>query len=168
MISVIISEDVGLFCIKEFIVLRKYIFVGIGGGIGAILRFIIKDIYSDQYQGVFPFDTLLINTLGCFLLAVIMSIALEVLKMNSNFRLGIATGVLGAFTTFSAICKEASSLTFQGLYFVALLYAVSTLVLGFLAVYFGITLSRGIIRARTRRRESEFARNSANKSEERS
>ncbi|MGE5493729.1 MAG: fluoride efflux transporter FluC [Burkholderiales bacterium] len=55
----------------------------------------------------------------CFLLALIMSVALELLELNSNLRLGIATGLLGAFTTFSTICKEASSLIFQGLYFQA-------------------------------------------------
>ncbi len=146
--------------------MRKYIYIGIGGFIGAILRFIIKDFFSGQYQGSFPFDTLLINTLGCFLLALIMSVALEVLELSSNLRLGIATGLLGAFTTFSTICKEASSLIFQGLFFQAILYAASTLLLGFIAIYLGIAVSREIMRARVERKKSDMADNSAEKSEE--
>jgi fluoride exporter len=146
--------------------LRKYIYIGIGGVVGAILRFIIKDIYSGQYQGNFPFDTLLINTLGCFLLALIMTIALEVLELNSNLRLGIATGLLGAFTTLSTMCKEVSSLIFQGFYLEAILYAASTLFFGFIAIYLGIAVSREIIRARTKRRRSALADNSTEEREE--
>ena len=146
--------------------MRKYIYIGIGGVIGTIMRFIIKDIYYGQYQGSFPFDTLLINTLGCFLLALIMGVALEVLELNSNIRLGITTGLLGAFTTFSTICKEVSSLFLQGFYLVAILYAVCTLFFGFIAVYFGIAVSREIIKMRIVRRKSNLADNSTDESEE--
>ncbi len=144
--------------------LRRYIYIGIGGCIGAILRFMIKDVFSGQRS--LPFDTLLINTSGCFLLALIMSVALEVLKQNSNLKLGIATGLLGAFTTFSTICKEVSSLIFEGLYFQAILYIASTLLFGLLAIYLGISVSREMIRARTALRRSDPANNYTKENEE--
>lgn len=146
--------------------MRKSIYIGIGGVIGAILRFVIKDMYSGQYQSSFPFDTLLINTLGCFALALIMGVALEVLEMNANLRLGITTGVLGAFTTFSTICKEASTLIFIGSLAEAVLYVVSTLLLGFIAAYFGVAASRKIIKARTARRKNKLNATSADEGEE--
>lgn len=164
MTSEIHSEGIGLFCIKELRLLRKFIYIGIGGIIGAILRFIIKSVY--QSEGSIPFDTLMINTLGCFLLALVMGVALEVLKLNAHLRLGITTGLLGALTTFSTICKEASSLIFSGHYEEALLYIALTLILGFIAVYLGFAVSREIIKARTKCSKNQLVHNSDDESEE--
>jgi CrcB protein len=146
-------EGTGLIYIRSK-ELRKYVFIGIGGAAGAAIRFILKDIYSGQHQGSFPFDTLLINASGCFLLALIMSVALELLELNSHLRLGIATGLLGAFTTFSAACKETSSMIFQGHYSEAALYVSGSLLFGFIAVYLGMAAGREIIKARTKRGKS--------------
>jgi fluoride exporter len=124
--------------------LRKYLFIGTGGAIGAILRFIIKD-FNVQTPGSIPLSTILINVSGCFILGFFLTLAIEVLELGSNTRLGIATGLIGAFTTFSTMCKETVSLIIQGFLFNAVLYAIMSLIFGFAAIFMGIALAREFI-----------------------
>jgi fluoride ion exporter CrcB/FEX len=65
------------------------------------------------------FNTLVVNLVGCFLLAAILTLALEVLEISSDLRLGVSTGFIGAFTTFSTLCKEILIMASQGYYLTA-------------------------------------------------
>lgn len=125
--------------------MRKYIFIGAGGFLGAILRFWIKSIPLQNYKELIPINTLFINVTGSFVLALITTIALEVLKMNDDIRLGICTGFLGAYTTFSTLCKEASVLINKGYYFSSLSYITNSVVLGLAGAYFGVILAREVV-----------------------
>jgi CrcB protein len=124
--------------------LRKYILLSCGGFAGAILRYSIEHIQMQNYHGNFPINTLFINISGSFLIALILTIAFEVWEMKEDVRLGITTGFLGAYTTFSTLCKETASLMGRGDYFTAILYVAISAVLGLLAVYFGTLLARKI------------------------
>jgi len=123
-------------------IMRKYIFIGAGGILGAILRYYIKNIHIYHYKEVIPLNTLLINITGSFILALVLTTALEVWEFDSNLRLGIATGFLGAFTTFSTMCKETVSLMNSGYYYSAISYITISTILGLGAAYFGIVLAR--------------------------
>lgn len=125
--------------------MRKYIFIGFGGFLGAILRFWIKSIPLQNYKELIPINTLFINVTGSFILALITTIALEVLKMNADIRLGICTGFLGAYTTFSTLCKEASLLVNKGYYFSSLSYITNSVVLGLAGAYFGVVVAREVV-----------------------
>ena len=92
-----------------------------------------------------PINTILINVIGSFLLALILTIALEVWNIKEEIRLGIATGFLGAFTTFSTLCKDTVTLINKGLYFSALSYVTISTLLGLCAAYFGIILAREFV-----------------------
>jgi len=125
--------------------MRKYIFIGIGGMLGAILRYVIKNIHIYHYKEVIPINTLLINISGCLLLALILTIAFEVFEFDADIRLGVATGFLGAYTTFSTLCKETVNLMNQGDYYSALSYIGFSTMLGLAAAYFGVILAREVI-----------------------
>lgn len=125
--------------------MKKYIFIGAGGFLGAILRFWIKSIPLQNYKELIPINTLFINVTGSFILALITTIALEVLKMNDDIRLGICTGFLGAYTTFSTLCKEASVLINKGYYFSSLSYITNSVVLGLAGAYFGVVVAREVV-----------------------
>lgn len=125
--------------------MRKYIFIGAGGFLGAILRFGIKSIPLQNYKELIPINTLFINITGSFILALITTAALEILKMDVDIRLGICTGFLGAYTTFSTLCKEASELINRGYYFSSLSYIVNSVILGLVAAYFGVIIAREVI-----------------------
>lgn len=124
--------------------MRKYIFIGVGGFIGAILRYIIKGIQIYNYHENVPINTLMINVAGAFLLGFILTVAFEVWEFNSDYRLGIATGFLGAFTTFSTMCKETIALIYNGDYFSAISYITVSTMLGLAAAFFGIILAREV------------------------
>ncbi len=125
--------------------MRKYVFIGCGGFTGAILRYLGEKAEIRHYFQDFPLNTLIINLSGAFLLALILTAAYEILKMDEDIRLGIATGFLGAFTTFSTLCKETIGLMRGGDYFLAIIYVTASAVLGLGAVCLGITASRKVL-----------------------
>nr|WP_242851510.1 CrcB family protein [Clostridium sp. DMHC 10] len=86
--------------------MKKYLLIAGGGALGAILRFIIKNINFYNYKQAIPLNTLIINITGSFVLALISTIAIDNLELDNDIRLGITTGFIGAYTTFSTMCKE--------------------------------------------------------------
>ncbi len=122
--------------------MRKYIYIGCGSFIGAVLRYLIKGIQICNYNENVPLNTLFINVLGAFLMALILTIAFEVWDFDSDVRLGVTTGFMGAFTTFSTLCKETVVLMQNGDYFSAISYMTVSVMLGLGAAYFGIVLAR--------------------------
>ena len=125
--------------------MRKYIFIAIGGMLGAILRYNIKNIQIYNYIGLIPINTLFTNVSGSFLLALILTISFEIYEFDADIRLGIATGFLGAYTTFSTLCKEATNIMEQGHYYSSIAYIGLTIILGLTATYFGVVLAREVV-----------------------
>lgn len=124
--------------------MRKYIYIGCGGFAGATARYLIKTIQVTGIYENFPVKTLVINILGSFLLAFILKIGFDVREFDADLRIGITTGFLGAFTTFSTLCKEAVSLLNHGEYFSSILYIMLSILLGMGAAFFGIVLAKGV------------------------
>lgn len=122
--------------------MRKYIFIGIGGFLGAIARYAFKGVHVLNYLESLPVNTLMINVTGSFILAVVLTIAFEVSGFDADIRVGIAAGFLGAFTTFSTLCKETVGLINQGEYFSAITYMTVSIMLGLAAVYMGFVVAR--------------------------
>lgn len=79
------------------------------------------------------------------MLALILTIAFEVWEIREEIRLGVSTGFLGAYTTFSTLCKDTVTLISSGFYFSALNYTTVSTVLGLCAAYFGVILAREYI-----------------------
>ena len=79
------------------------------------------------------------------MLALFLTIAFEVMAVDPDIRLGVSTGFLGAFTTFSTLCKETVTLMVSGEYFSAILYITVSTILGFAAAYFGTVMARETI-----------------------
>lgn len=122
--------------------MKRNIIIAIGGIFGAIARYEVKtaSFFGEGWQ--FPIQTFLTNLLGCFLIAIVLTAAFEYLKMSTNLRLGIATGFLGAFTTFSTMCKEIYFLITLNQWKLGILYGMASLILGYIAVYLGVLLTR--------------------------
>lgn len=112
---------------------------------GAVCRFAAEGIHIYHYKESIPLNTLIINVAGSFILALILTIAFEVWEFDSDIRLGIATGFLGAFTTFSTLCKETVKLMTGGDYFSAISYITVSTMIGLAAAYYGIVLAREVI-----------------------
>lgn len=118
----------------------EYIYIGIGGFFGAILRYLVSSYYQSILHTVFPIETFFINIFGSFLLSYISNLALEEFKLGFNIRLAITTGFIGAFTTFSTFTKETMDLLRDGKIAMALMYVLLSILIGFIMSFIGFEL----------------------------
>ena len=109
----------------------KCLLVGVGGGIGAILRYLIGLIPVGA-QNNFPIKTLLINVIGAFGL---ISVLAEKYQVSPLLVLTLKTGVCGGFTTFSTFALETDQLIQSGNYGFTILYIGLSVVLSVAAVF---------------------------------
>ncbi|MBR6459656.1 MAG: fluoride efflux transporter CrcB [Actinomycetaceae bacterium] len=110
------------------------LFVGIGGFIGAALRYLISLIPLPNTHG-FPLATLVINTLGAFVLGLLIAFEARHPEMDARILLMSKVGICGGFTTFSTFSLEAQNLLATGKTAMAISYMVASLVLTILAVW---------------------------------
>lgn len=120
----------------------SYAAVAVGGAIGAVARYAMSGMAHARLGVGFPYGTLLVNTLGCFLLALIIEIAGTRYIIPPNVKLFLTVGVLGGFTTFSTYSHETLSLARDGMFALAMLNAVGSIVLGLLGAYAGMVIGR--------------------------
>ncbi|MER3486729.1 MAG: fluoride efflux transporter CrcB, partial [Chloroflexota bacterium] len=104
--------------------------VGLGGVLGANARYVLGTWAQSAWGTAFPWGTLLINVLGSLLIGVFLTLATERLTIRPATRLFIATGILGAFTTFSTMSYELVHLLQAGALLRAGLYLLASLGLG--------------------------------------
>ena len=116
-----------------------------GGILGAMVRFSIKGIDLFHYKGNFPLNTFIINITGSLILALLITVSLDVCKFDPDLKLGITTGFLGAYTTFSTICRETIGLMKEGNYLIAVFYILVTTIAGLAAAYTGVVIARSVI-----------------------
>lgn len=116
--------------------------IGVGGFVGAILRYLVSG-WTHRIAGAsFPYGTLAVNVIGSFLLGFFLIIAEGRFIISPQVRSFIAIGLLGAFTTFSTFSFESIMLIREMMYIQALLNMALNLILGLIAVWLGITLAR--------------------------
>ena len=113
--------------------------VGIGGAIGASLRFFLSQIIV--YEAGFPLATFIANLIGCFGLSYLLSGKL--LSHYPKLRLALTTGLLGSFTTFSTFSSETFSLISDQLYGMAFVYVLLSALGGLFLSFIGYWLGSG-------------------------
>lgn len=113
--------------------------IGAGSFIGGVLRYLTAHFVQSKFLLAFPFGTLAVNVVGCFAIGLIFGLS-EKMILSTEWRLFLATGICGGFTTFSAFSNETFALIRDGLYNYALIYIVLSVVVGLLATFFGYTL----------------------------
>jgi len=110
--------------------------VVLGGILGTGLRLAIDQLIVPD--SAFPWATLVINVLGSFVLGFLVAKVWP--SAPAWLRAGLGTGLLGSFTTFSAVIVALLTLTAAGMTLLAVVYLVASLVLGFAAALVGIRL----------------------------
>lgn len=83
----------------------EYLFVIIGGGIGALLRYLSSNLINSSFNVKYPLGTLFVNCLGALLIGFLINI-FNRYNINLKFKLLLITGFLGGYTTFSAYSLE--------------------------------------------------------------
>jgi len=121
--------------------LRGVLWVGAGGFLGAIARYLLALWVDARMATPFPVATLLINVSGSFILGT-LSGALEFSSLPPEVRLTLGVGFLGAYTTFSTFTYETLRLVEAGNTGLALAYVATSVVTGLIAATLGLALGR--------------------------
>jgi CrcB protein len=127
--------------------------VGVGGAIGALARGWLGARLAVAPTG-FPVSTFLVNVSGAFLLGLLLTLLVERLPQARSVRPLLGTGLLGAYTTFSALTVEAAVLAVRGRPLLAVGYVAGSLLAGMAAVAAGAAAVRRPPGRRERRRGS--------------
>ena len=114
--------------------MAECLFVGIGGFIGSVCRYLIGLIPLSQSIG-FPVNTLVINVAGAFAIGLIAAAAAKNADISPRIVLLLKTGICGGFTTFSTFALEISDLIRGGSWAAAAAYMLLSLILGVAAVF---------------------------------
>jgi CrcB protein len=116
--------------------------VALGGALGALSRYGLASVTGLYFNTTFPFPTLLINILGCFLMGLVVEIAATKYLFSSIMLSFLTTGFLGGFTTFSAFSLETVLLFEKKQPLFACTYVVLSLVFCLSAFFFGMKIVR--------------------------
>ena len=126
---------------------RVWTAVAAGGLLGTELRYVLGLLFPDR-PGDLPWATLGINILGSFVLAALTTIWIARPRTAFWLRAAVGPGVLGSFTTFSAVVFSADQLTRAGLPGLGLLYLGLSVLLGLAAAAAGWRTGKAIGAAR--------------------
>jgi CrcB protein len=125
--------------------MKDLILIGVGGGIGAICRFLLSRSVQLTFPFVFPLGTLVVNILGSFLIGFLSILILNRFgAMGTELRALLLVGLLGGFTTFSTFSLEAMELWENGAGIKLIFYLLLSIALGLFAAYGGLILGRKI------------------------
>ena len=117
--------------------IKNFLLIGLGGGIGSICRYSASLLFLNKS---FPVVTLLVNIAGSFIIGMVAAYALKNEWFAANWKLFLATGICGGFTTFSAFSLENLQLLQEGKYLWSFFYIATSIVLGLTATFFGYKL----------------------------
>jgi CrcB protein len=117
--------------------------VALGGAIGSLLRYAVGLVALASFGPAFPWGTLIVNVVGCFVIGLVTQLAVAGAPgVSPTVRLFLATGVCGGFTTFSAFSLEAIQLGRIGHQAAAFAYVAASVLIGLVAVWVGLLAGR--------------------------
>ena len=122
-----------------------FLIIFLGAGIGGALRHGVNLAAFRFFGMAFPYGTLIVNILGCFIMGLVAEYWALKAGLPQTARLFLTTGVLGGFTTFSAFSLDTVYLWERGQWGVAILYAVASVALSVGGLIAGLLIIRGLI-----------------------
>ena len=114
--------------------------IGLGGFIGTILRFLLSSSIEKSFAISFPIGTILVNLIGCFLIGLLSGYFTQKLGDQTQLFFFLTIGVLGGFTTFSAIAMDSQVFIENGEYLKMLTYISVQAILGIALCLIGYNL----------------------------
>ncbi len=122
--------------------IKNILIVGLGGGLGSILRYLSQKMALRIYPIQFPWGTFTVNIIGCLLIGIFWGMNFKTIESNENWKLLLMTGLCGGFTTFSAFTLEGIGLLKEQKLALFFLYIAASIMIGLAATYLGMKLSR--------------------------
>lgn len=120
--------------------MMKLLYLGAGTLAGGFARYFLAGAVYKGFGVTFPYGTLVVNLLGCFVIGFLSAVAEEKFFLGPDGRILLMTGFCGAFTTFSTFMLETGNLMKDGEFQRAFLNVIVSVVVGFIVYRFGILL----------------------------
>ncbi len=122
----------------------NYLWIALGAVVGASARYFLSTYIGRHFSTVFPYGTLLINITGSLILGFFLVYASERVLLDPRWRLLVAVGFCGSYTTFSSYAFESFALMEQGQWLLMGLNILSSNALCLAGVLVGAALARGL------------------------
>jgi CrcB protein len=123
---------------------ERLLWICLAGALGTGARYLVGLWAAQRFGTAFPYGTLIVNLVGCFAIAAISQVAVNVATFSPTLRLALTTGLLGGFTTYSSFAYETTQL-FQTSSSSAALVNFGVTTLGcFAAVLLGSVVARAL------------------------
>jgi fluoride exporter len=119
----------------------RLLLIALFGAIGTLARYGLQGVVQIKMGSVFPYGTLLINLTGCFFLGLIGQLTLNRMIISPEWRVAIAVGFFGGYTTFSSFGWETAKMLEAGEWLRAGTYVASSVVLGLFLSVAGINVA---------------------------
>ncbi len=119
----------------------KIFLIALFGALGTLARYGLQGVVQIRMGSSFPYGTLLINLTGCFLLGLIGQFTLNRIVISPDWRVAIAVGFFGGYTTFSSFGWETAKMLEDGEWLRASTYVGASVVFGLLLSIAGIRLA---------------------------
>lgn len=125
--------------------MMKVLFIiGTGGFVGSISRYLTQQLVQERFDTSFPFGTLAVNIIGSFIIGVVYALSEKGGVLSPEWRLFLAVGFCGGFTTFSSFAYENFQMMKMEQFVFFALYMGLSLFLGILATYIGVVSIKAI------------------------
>lgn len=122
--------------------MQNILAVAAGGGIGAALRY-MATLFANAHGGlVFPYGTVLVNTIGSFFISLLTMYFAAHMNLPGEVKLFAITGILGGFTTFSTFNMELITLIRSGDMAFAFAYGCLNVIGAFACCWLGVMLGK--------------------------
>lgn len=116
---------------------KTLLFIGAGSFLGGVSRYALTRLVQDHILHVFPYGTLVVNIVGCFLIGLFYGLFDRGHVLDFDIRMFLTVGFCGGFTTFSTFANENFSMLQGGNFLGVGAYAVLSFALGLAMVYLG-------------------------------
>lgn len=121
--------------------MKQALLVFIGGGFGSVCRYLLGK-WLNNFENSIPYGTLLANVLGSLLIGVVLGYLVKTSSVSQTQSLLLATGFCGGFTTFSTFAYENQLFLKNGDYISFFSYVLGSVIIGLVAVFIGVYLSK--------------------------
>ena len=123
--------------------IKSLLIVGTGSFIGGAMRYLLSTLMKSVCGQGFPWGTLMVNLLGCFLFGMLFAVFGKSNATNNTLYLILTTGVCGGFTTFSTFANESVQMLQQGNTWGFVGYVATSVVAGLALIALGYGVAKG-------------------------